>query len=1322
MTLTPARAPIASADLAATRLRREVINERVAKLLPLEQARALNALPIERTGAEVTLAVARPLDATTIRRLERQFGARVRQVRALLNEVRAAIAAVWGEAVPPPPEVLLGQWLRLLGYLSDEELAVALIRHREQGIPLGRALLAIGTVTEEQLLAALALRLGLPTVSLQRYPVAPGVNALLERAFAMEHRVLPFSGDGTVLLVAIAEDTRREALEQLAYQTGYTVRPVLCPVGQLEAAIAQAFARDTTRPEVLSLPLVFLQQGLVRASDIDLAFEVSERNGEELVDVLIRQMRLDEARLRAAQAAQYGLGLVTSPPFLKAEYAQLLPRPLAERHRAIVIGVSETSIELAVASPLDRALEEWLAYVSLKTVNTVLADPALIERLQRQLYYGRSTPVRVEIEPLAQLLLRDGLLTHQQLDEVLALQEARGLPFPRALVASGILTEDDLAAVQSLWLGLPRVQLDHFRFDFSLLERVGPTPLLDHRVAPLTQLDGTVVVAMADPLDASGLEVVEQATGLRALPVVAAQPEIIAAIERTFVIQQMPDVARLSLLGTTLVSKYVLTSVQWREAEQKMNAGTPLDLAILSSTDRNPEELARDLAEVFGLPSVDLEPRQTSERIIDALGIETTRLRWIDPVDAVVARRMPLETARALAALPIAVEGDQFVVAIADPADTALQERVASVLGTDRIRWVVASRRAIELAIDRTIGRKNLGTYLLEAGLITQTELARALDYQQRTGTRLGQALITLGILRPDQLTEFLAMQHGLIAVDLTTMPPPPQIVRLLPEELERRHGLVPIAVQNGIITIAMVDPLDEAAVEEVRRITGRQVERVLTTEGEITAILQDVYRAEYLRQSAMDLVIRSPEDSAIRILSRGQKLFLLAFVVVSVVLLFLVPIPYLIVLNGLATLFYVAFSTYRFYLIFKALGYSLEVPVTPEEVAALDERELPVYTILIPLYREAAVAPRLVAAIDRLDYPKAKLDVKLLIEEDDTETLEGLLAANLPAHFKILIVPHGLPKGKPKACNYGLIQAQGEYVVIYDAEDIPDPDQLKKVILVFKKSDPKLACVQCKLNYYNRRQNLLTKWFTTEYSMWFDLFLPGLDASNAPIPLGGTSNHFRTQQLKAIGAWDPWNVTEDADIGIRLYKQGLTTAIVDSTTYEEANSELWNWIRQRSRWVKGYIQTWLVHMRNPFRLMRELGPMAFLSFNFVVGGTFFAFLMNPVYWLLTMLWFLTRAGFIEQIFPGIIFYLGAFALYIGNFAFAYISVAGCVRRKYYDMVKYAVISPLYWALMSIGAWKGFLQLFYKPFYWEKTVHGLYAGPVDTRPGGRVLG
>ena len=226
---------------------------------------------------------------------------------------------------------------------------------------------------------------------------------------------------------------------------------------------------------------------------------------------------------------------------------------------------------------------------------------------------------------------------------------------------------------------------------------------------------------------------------------------------------------------------------------------------------------------------------------------------------------------------------------------------------------------------------------------------------------------------------------------------------------------------------------------------------------------------------------------------------------------------------------------------------------------------------------------------------------------------------------------------------------------------------------------------------------------------MHFELVLPAMGAAGSPIPLGGTSNHFITSVLRELGAWDPFNVTEDADLGIRLHRQGYRTAMIDSTTLEEANSSVPNWIRQRSRWIKGYLQTWLVHMRSPGRLLRETGPRGFISFNLTMGSAF-VLLMNPIFWGLSTLYVLTQAGFIQQMFPGFVFYAASTLLFVGNFTFVYLNVAGSLQRGEFGLTRTALLSPLYWGLMSWAAWKGFIQLFTNPFYWEKTEHGLDGG------------
>jgi cellulose synthase/poly-beta-1,6-N-acetylglucosamine synthase-like glycosyltransferase len=424
---------------------------------------------------------------------------------------------------------------------------------------------------------------------------------------------------------------------------------------------------------------------------------------------------------------------------------------------------------------------------------------------------------------------------------------------------------------------------------------------------------------------------------------------------------------------------------------------------------------------------------------------------------------------------------------------------------------------------------------------------------------------------------------------------------------------------------------------------------------------------------------------------------------------------------------FYVVGVGFRLVIVLLSLLRRPELVVKKQELKAQSDSELPVYTILIPLYREPEVLAKVVRAIDHLDYPHEKLDVKLLLEEDDSETVEFCREIEMPRCVEVIVVPHALPKTKPKACNHGLAAARGKYLVIYDAEDRPDRDQLRKSVAAFERVPDEVVCLQAKLNYYNPDQNALTKWFTLEYSALFDLILPGLHHLGMPIPLGGTSNHFRTAVLREIGGWDPFNLTEDCDLGMRLHRHGWRTMVLDSTTWEEANSRLGNWMRQRSRWVKGFIQTHLVHSRSNFRTARDMGPLGFVSFLLMVGGFSASCLLNPFFWIADLFHLAVLAGL--PVSPWAIVYsdsvanlpsggasfgsyvwhfvLYAAALYSANSFFILIQVLGCARRRLWHLLPYALASPVYWALISIAGWKGFLQLFTKPFYWEKTKHGL---------------
>jgi len=446
-------------------------------------------------------------------------------------------------------------------------------------------------------------------------------------------------------------------------------------------------------------------------------------------------------------------------------------------------------------------------------------------------------------------------------------------------------------------------------------------------------------------------------------------------------------------------------------------------------------------------------------------------------------------------------------------------------------------------------------------------------------------------------------------------------------------------------------------------------------------------------------------KQSAKKILNATEA-FVLCALLLSLTILFLFNWhAALVLVVSTLTILYFLDLAFNLSIIFTSSFASTEIAISKEEIDA--KKSWPRYTIFCPLYKEADVLPQFITAMNNLDYPKDELEILLILEEDDLETRERVDMMGLPSSFKTIIVPHSFPKTKPKACNHALDYATGKFAVIFDAEDIPAPDQLKKAVVAFEKTDEKTICLQAKLNYYNPHQNLLTRLFTLEYSLWFEVILTGLQSFNGPIPLGGTSNHFRSEYLLELNGWDPFNVTEDADLGMRISKGGYKTAIIDSVTMEEANSQLKNWFKQRSRWIKGYMQTYLVHMQTA----SDFSFSDFTIFQLVIGGKILSALINPFMWLMTIAFFISRAtfgGFIGSLYVGPILYIGGFTLIIGNFIYAYIFMIGVAERKQWSLVKYGLLSPLYWLIISFAAYYGLFDLIVRPSHWHKTKHGLH--------------
>ncbi len=472
----------------------------------------------------------------------------------------------------------------------------------------------------------------------------------------------------------------------------------------------------------------------------------------------------------------------------------------------------------------------------------------------------------------------------------------------------------------------------------------------------------------------------------------------------------------------------------------------------------------------------------------------------------------------------------------------------------------------------------------------------------------------------------------------------------------------------------------------------------------DLIAAARGVNGRSLLAAATFGLARKMPDFSARRRLTPAQAAGFTGLAVLAAAAAVMLPLELFWLLVSLAGgLFFLSVVSLRLLCLLPPLR-QREPPPPP-----LGDAELPCYSVLVPLFRETSVLQQLMRALTALHYPAEKLDIKLILEEDDITMQQALAALPLPPQFELIVVPSGKPQTKPRALNYALPFCRGALLTIYDAEDIPEPRQLRKAAERFAAAAPELACLQAKLTFFNPNENWLTRQFTAEYAMLFGVLLPVLADHRLPLPLGGTSNHFRTNVLRTVGAWDPFNVTEDADLGLRLARHGYETGTLDSLTYEEANTRPVNWMRQRSRWLKGFLATWLVHMRDPARLMRELGPSGFWVAQAVTIGVFVSALLHPIC-LAATLWLAaaqpllpSRAGTAVVALAGV----NLFVFVAGYGLSILLTRAGLRRLGFRGWAGTLAAMPLYWMLMSAAAWLALWQFVVAPFHWNKTEHGL---------------
>lgn len=601
-----------------------------------------------------------------------------------------------------------------------------------------------------------------------------------------------------------------------------------------------------------------------------------------------------------------------------------------------------------------------------------------------------------------------------------------------------------------------------------------------------------------------------------------------------------------------------------------------------------------------------------------------------------------------------------------------------------------------------------LGEILSKRNLVDDEQLRKALKLQYKSGGKLGDILQSIMHISGIDYGEALAEHFNLEFINLLTTNIDLTLIKNEDRYSCFLHSAIPIHLENDTYTVAVSDP-NVDKFKFIHEKWGKNAKIICATKLDILWALQKRFKDNYIDEAINDLVRHNIAYSSKILFAPWQiYFFCLLFSACTYSILFY-PKLFLIAVNVVLTLSLSGILLYRLFLII--LGMFL-LPGKKKRVKheSSTNKDLPIYSILIPLYKEKAVTLRnLFHHINKLNYPKHKLDVKILVEEDDLETIAHLKHMSLPRSYEYIYVPPGEPRTKSKACNYGLKFVYGEFVTLYDAEDLPVANQLLEALKAFADNDDKLACVQCRLNFYNPNENWLTRMFTLEYSSWFDLMLPGLKYTRAPIPLGGTSNHFRTSILKKVNSWDPYNVTEDADLGIRLYALGYKTKVIASVTYEEANCRLINWIKQRTRWIKGYMQTYIVHMRKPFTTLRTLGLRGFMGFQLFFGGVVFSDLSYILVSILFVLILLPLPFDLSFLFPSFVRELAIVNFIVGTAGMIGASMITAFYRGNVKMILASFTSPVYWMLMSIASYRALFQLIFYPSYWDKTEHGISA-------------
>lgn len=613
---------------------------------------------------------------------------------------------------------------------------------------------------------------------------------------------------------------------------------------------------------------------------------------------------------------------------------------------------------------------------------------------------------------------------------------------------------------------------------------------------------------------------------------------------------------------------------------------------------------------------------------------------------------------------------------------------------------LAAPEPAIEIPEGAGHGERRLGRILYDRGLISATDAMAAQGLQKSRNARFGELLVAEGLVSEGDVVEALAEQFHAQHVSLAHTPPDPVAIGKLSARFCLENGVCAWSSVGGMTFIATANPTD---FERVRARLPEHVHPVamaVASRADIEAVQQKYFAAALVEQAQSSV----QEAESCRPMGARRRHVQWAGLATL-----LGGVSYAQPQAVLAALSLMSIAVLALSVLKKVLG--LLGRVAPGGAGRARGQEgavegpLPRVSILVPMFREKEIILTLIARLEKLRYPRALLEVVLVLEAEDHQTRGRLAGVELPAWMRVIEVPRGAVRTKPRAMNYALQFCSGDIIGIYDAEDAPEPEQIMMVARHFAAAPEEVGCVQAVLDYYNARSSWMARCFAIEYAAWFRVLLPGLARLGFAIPLGGTSVFFRRHVLDRVGAWDAHNVTEDADLGIRLARYGYRTEMIGSVTNEEATHKPLAWVRQRSRWLKGFMLTYLVHMRHPLATARQLGPWRFFGFNLMFLTSFSHFLLAPVLWSFWLL-MLGLGHPVETVVTsqhmqwllGLFFMAELLNITIGLFAVS--------RPGHRYLMKWVPTQMLYFSLGTLAALKAAVEVVVSPFYWDKTSHG----------------